>query len=120
MTGVATRPDSTSSTFSSDEVCWAAVVTRSHNADDRFYYAVITTGVYCRPSCAARLARRENVRFYSTRDEAERAGFRACKRCRPNTPALTEQHTATVAKACRLIEEADELPSLDALSRTSK
>jgi AraC family transcriptional regulator, regulatory protein of adaptative response / methylated-DNA-[protein]-cysteine methyltransferase len=63
MIRVATRSDTPSSTCSSDEACWRAVVTRSHNADDRFYYAVMTTGVYCRPSCAARLARRENVGF---------------------------------------------------------
>jgi len=75
-----------------DEDRWAAVVRRDRNADGRFYYSVRTTGVYCRPSCASRLARRENVRFHSTRVEAETAGFRPCKRCRPNAPALND-HT---------------------------
>ncbi len=61
-------------------------------------------------------ARRENVRFHSTSEEAERAGFRPCKRCRPNEAALAEQRAAVVAKACRLIEMADETPNLDALA----
>lgn len=84
-----------------------------------FYYSVRTTGVYCRPSCAARLARRENVRFHSTCEEAEQAGFRPCQRCRPNEPALTEQRAVAVAKACRLIETADETPNLDALAEAA-
>jgi len=78
--------------------------------------AVRTTGVYCRPSCAARLARRENVRFHLTCADAEKAGFRPCKRCRPNEAPLAERQTAAVAKACRLIEEADDLPRLDTLA----
>jgi AraC family transcriptional regulator of adaptative response/methylated-DNA-[protein]-cysteine methyltransferase len=65
---------------------WAAVVARDPDADGRFFYSVRTTGVYCRPSCAARLARPENVRFHSTCEDAERAGFRACKRCKPGQP----------------------------------
>jgi len=60
---------------------WAAVIARDPAADGRFYYSVSTTGVYCRPSCAARLARPEHVRFHDTAADAERAGFRACKRC---------------------------------------
>ena len=73
---------------------WAAVVARSTAADGTFFYSVKTTGVYCRPSCAARQARPENVRFHATRDEAERAGFRPCKRCKPDQPSLVEQHAA--------------------------
>lgn len=71
--------------FSSDEDRWNALVERNASADGVFYYSVRTTGVYCRPSCSTRLARRENVAFHATRTEAERAGFRPCKRCRPNT-----------------------------------
>jgi len=63
---------------------WAAVVARDADADGRFVYSVRTTGVYCRPSCKARLANRENVGFHDTAADAERAGFRACKRCKPN------------------------------------
>src|SRR5882672_7736915 len=90
----------TSPPFSHDAARWEAVVRRDRTADGAFYYAVQTTGVYCRPSCAARLARREHVRFYATCAEAEQAGFRPCKRCRPHQSALAEQHAAAVAKTC--------------------
>jgi AraC family transcriptional regulator, regulatory protein of adaptative response / methylated-DNA-[protein]-cysteine methyltransferase len=95
---------------------WSAVVARDRSADGRFVYSVRTTGVYCRPSCAARLARPENVRFHETCADAEKAGFRACKRCRPDQPSLSERHAATVAEICRLIETADEVPDLDDLA----
>jgi AraC family transcriptional regulator of adaptative response/methylated-DNA-[protein]-cysteine methyltransferase len=62
---------------------WTAIATRAASADGEFVYSVRTTGVYCRPSCAAR-PRRENVAFHATAQEAERAGFRPCKRCRPD------------------------------------
>jgi len=105
--------------FADDDVRWAAVVARDPKADGQFYYSVKTTGVYCRPSCAARLARRENVRFHATCAAAERAGFRPCKRCRPNEAALSEQHLALVAKACGLIESEEETPGLDALAQAA-
>lgn len=96
---------------------WTAVVARDAAADGTFFYSVKTTGVYCRPSCAARLARPENVSFHPTRADAERAGFRPCKRCKPDQPPLAEQHAATVADVCRLIESADPVPSLEQLAR---
>ena len=102
--------------FLSNDARWEAVRRRDPAADGAFYYSVRTTGVYCRPSCAARLARRENVDFHLTREDAERAGFRPCKRCRPNEAGLAERHAAAVAKACSLIDAADEMPSLDALA----
>ena len=71
---------------------WASVVARDSEADGTFYYSVKTTGVYCRPSCAARLARPENVQFHATCEDAEKAGFRPCKRCKPNQASLVEQH----------------------------
>src|SRR5213080_3855163 len=95
---------------------WASVVARNAEADGTFYYSVKTTGVYCRPSCAARLARPEHVRFHATCTDAERAGFRPCKRCRPNQPARSEQHAARVTEACRFIEEAEDAPSLEELA----
>ena len=70
---------------------WASVVSRDRSADGTFYYSVTTTGVYCRPSCAARLANPKNVRFHVTPADAEAAGFRPCKRCRPNQPPIEEQ-----------------------------
>lgn len=76
---------STISRYASDDVRWAAVERRDRGADGAFYCAVRTTGVYCRPSCAGRPLRR-NVSFYPTREAARQAGFRACKRCRPDEP----------------------------------
>jgi AraC family transcriptional regulator, regulatory protein of adaptative response / methylated-DNA-[protein]-cysteine methyltransferase len=105
--------------FMTDNERWDAVQRRDPSADGQFYYSVRTTGVYCRPACAARLPRRENVRFHATREAAERAGFRACRRCHPDEPALAQQRAAAVARACRLIEGADEVPSLDALARAA-
>ena len=96
---------------------WAAVLARDPAADGTFFYSVKTTGVYCRPSCAARAARPENVAFHFTTADAERAGFRPCKRCKPNQPPLTEQHAAKVAELCRLIENAEQVPSLDELAQ---
>jgi AraC family transcriptional regulator of adaptative response/methylated-DNA-[protein]-cysteine methyltransferase len=102
-----------------DDACWKALKRRDRAADGTFVYSVRTTGIYCRPSCAARLPRRENVTFHETCADAERAGFRPCKRCRPNEPALAEAHAAAVARACRMIEEAEEAPSLDALAHSA-
>ena len=70
--------------FQTDQDRWSAVVERDAGANGIFYYSVATTGVYCLPSCAARLALRKNVAFHNTPAEAEQAGFRACKRCRPS------------------------------------
>lgn len=92
---------------------WALVVARDRSADGTFYYSVRTTGVYCRPSCAARRARPENVRFFTSREDAENAGFRPCKRCRPDQPSLAEHYAAKVIAACRYIEASETLPSLE-------
>ena len=104
------------SAFANDDARWTAVASRDRRADGEFYYSVATTGVYCRPSCAARRPRRENVRFHPTPAAAERAGFRPCKRCRPDGRGPAAEHAEAVAKACRLIEEAETLPDLDALA----
>ena len=99
---------------------WADVVARRREADGCFWYSVATTGVYCRPSCGARRARPENVRFHATRGEAERAGFRPCKRCRPDEQPLADRHAAKIVEACRLleraIEEAHPVPALAELA----
>lgn len=96
---------------------WAAVVARDPQADGTFFYSVGTTGVYCRPSCAARTARPENVAFHPTAADAERAGFRPCKRCRPDQPPIAEKQAALTVELCRLIEESEEIPSLNQLAR---
>ena len=95
---------------------WAAVAARDRAFDGKFYYSVTTTGVYCRPSCPARLAKRENVSFHLTSEDAERAGFRPCGRCKPDQPALIEQRAAKVAEICRSIADAEEVPSLRELA----
>ena len=102
--------------FRSDEERWAAVLDRNPGAEDAFFYSVATTGVYCRPGCPSRRPRREHVRFHASCEEAENAGFRACRRCRPNEPPLAERHALAVARACRLIETAEEIPDLDTLA----
>jgi AraC family transcriptional regulator of adaptative response/methylated-DNA-[protein]-cysteine methyltransferase len=109
-------PLDTGTPYDTEAQRWQAVQARDAAADGRFYYSVLTTGVYCRPSCAARPARRENVSFHLTCEAAERAGYRACKRCRPNGPSQAERHATAVAEACRIIEGAEEMPSLEALS----
>src|SRR5712691_6230648 len=116
---MATSKELAASPFSDDEERWAAVVRRDRNADGAFYYSVRTTGVYCRPSCGARLPRRENVAFHASPAAAEKAGFRPCKRCRPTQAPLGERQAAAVANACRLIERAAELPSLAALAQSA-
>ncbi len=102
--------------YATDDQRWAAVVRKDARADGRFVFAVKTTGVYCRPSCPARRALRENVVFHPTGAAAARAGFRACRRCHPDGPSLAETRAAAVTRACELIESSEELPGLDALA----
>ena len=105
-----------STPFSTDDARWAAVSRRDRIADGQFYYSVATTGIYCRPACPARLALRENVRFHLTCAAAEQAGFRACKRCRPNGAGLAAEYAAAVTLTCRLIQSAEDIPSLETLA----
>ena len=92
---------------------WRAVIARDRAADGRFVTGVLTTGIYCRPSCAARHPKRENVRFFADGKAARTAGLRACLRCRPDDQAADE---AGIARAISLIEAAEEPPSLDTLA----
>jgi AraC family transcriptional regulator of adaptative response/methylated-DNA-[protein]-cysteine methyltransferase len=101
-----------------DDARWGAVLARDAAFDGYFYYSVATTGIYCRPSCAARRPKRAHVRFHNTVEEAEEAGFRPCKRCKPKEKPLAEAHAEMVAEACRLIEAAEEVPKLEALAKT--
>src|SRR5260221_18447 len=96
---------------------WAAVASRDRASDGMFVYSVKTTGVYCRPSCGARRPRRENVVFHPNADVAERAGFRACMRCKPRLPSLAEQQASRVADLCKFIESAEQPPSLGDLAK---
>jgi AraC family transcriptional regulator of adaptative response/methylated-DNA-[protein]-cysteine methyltransferase len=102
--------------FLADDQRWQALVKRDPRACDQFVYGVLTTGVYCRPACASRLPNRKNVRFFKTSMEAEQAGFRPCKRCKPESTDQKQPQTRAVLKACRMIAEADELISLKELA----
>jgi AraC family transcriptional regulator, regulatory protein of adaptative response / methylated-DNA-[protein]-cysteine methyltransferase len=93
-----------------------AVRRRDPAADLHFFYSVATTGVFCYPSCAARPALAHNVAFHETREEAQSAGFRPCKRCRPDLPPRAQREATLVECACRRIEEADRPPSLTELA----
>jgi len=119
MTTAPVMTDQTPQGFTSDEIRWQAVVGRDPAADGTFVYSVRTTGVYCRPTCPARLALRKNVGFHATCQDAEKAGFRPCKRCEPSGESLVARHAAAVTQACRAIEEADELPTLDELAKVA-
>ncbi len=88
-------------TFSSDESRWQAVVERDPHADGAFFFAVRTTGVFCRPSCASRAPRRENVEFFPTTNAAETAGYRPCKRCQPTS---LPRELAIVERACKALD----------------
>ena len=112
---MAATPAATHSAPVSDDR-WNAVIARDASFAGQFYIGVKTTGIYCRPGCPARLPKRANVRFFDTRKQAEAAGFRPCKRCRPGQPPLAEIHAGKIAQACRLIEQADEAPRLEALA----
>jgi len=95
-----------------EERCWQAVERRDRDSDGEFFFGVVTTGVYCRPSCPARRPLRQNVRFYRTPEEAERDGLRPCRRCHPRDPA-----SERVRKLCRYIEShCDQSPDLSELA----
>lgn len=95
---------------------WLRVLARDKSADGVFWYAVATTGIYCRPSCPSRAANPRNVGLYDTLAEARATGFRPCKRCNPDGQSLAAENAALVAKACRLIEQSEEIPSLTELA----
>ena len=88
-------------------------------ADGQFVYAVITTGIYCRPGCPSRCPNPDNVRFFPNHTRAEAAGFRACKRCHPTVESLTQRQAAMVAAACRSMEAATTPPKLEELARAA-
>jgi AraC family transcriptional regulator of adaptative response/methylated-DNA-[protein]-cysteine methyltransferase len=96
------------------EKAWQAFTRRDRTFDGRFVIGVLTTGIYCRPSCAARQPRRENVRFFADGGEARNAGLRACKRCRPDEVARDE---AAVLAAIDEIKSSEGLPRLEELAQ---
>lgn len=102
-----------------DGTRWAAILARDKSFDGLFFFSVKSTGVYCRPSCPSRRAKRENVAFHATSAEAEAAGFRPCKRCRPDKISLAARRAEIVAAACRALEDSGDVPDLDKLARAS-
>jgi AraC family transcriptional regulator of adaptative response/methylated-DNA-[protein]-cysteine methyltransferase len=97
--------------------CWEAVVARDAAFDGVFVTAVHSTRIYCRPTCTARLPKRQNVTFYPTPDQAVQAGYRACKRCQPDDPeASPNVHAALVQSICSYLQEAEAAPTLAELS----
>jgi len=88
---------------------------RDAHADGQFVYAVVTTGVFCRPSCGARTPKPENIRFYTGPEDARAAGFRPCLRCKPEQP-LGSARAGMIAAACRQIETAESEPTLEQLA----
>ncbi|WP_199772879.1 bifunctional DNA-binding transcriptional regulator/O6-methylguanine-DNA methyltransferase Ada [Ensifer adhaerens] len=97
---------------------WTRIVTRDKSADGRFWYSVSTTGIYCRPSYPSRTANPKNVALHDTLESARATGFRPCRRCNPDGPSLACENAALIARACRLIEESEEEPSLEELAAT--
>lgn len=102
--------------FATDADRWEAVAGRDGAADGRFVYSVRTTGVFCRPTCGARLPKRANVVFHSGPEAAKQAGFRPCRRCRPDGVPLLAEWTGAVARACRTIEQSIEAPGIATLA----
>jgi len=96
----------------SDDPRWLAVEARDALCEDAFVYAVKTTGVYCRCTCASRRPRPENVLFFTSPAEARQAGFRPCRRCRPDETGHAAHQAARIADICREIETAETEPSL--------
>ena len=102
--------------YASDDARWRAVEQRDPGANGQFVYAVRTTGIYCRPTCAARLPLRRNVSFYLAGAEAAAAGFRPCLRCQPDQSDPAQRHLALITAACRRLEQADDALPLKALA----
>lgn len=99
-----------------DDARWRAVLARDASFDGQFFFGVKTTGIACRPSCPSRSAKRENVRFFELLEEALAAGFRTCRRCKPEGISQTQTDANRIARACALLEGAEERVKLDELS----
>jgi AraC family transcriptional regulator of adaptative response/methylated-DNA-[protein]-cysteine methyltransferase len=105
--------------FVTDTQRWNAVARRNRGAEGAFVFGVRTTGVYCRPGCPSRLPKRANVRFFAEWSEAEQAGYRACKKCRPKAAVTSTASQEAILRACRLMDRADEAPTLAELAEAA-
>lgn len=102
--------------FADEEAKWDALACRDRTAHGAFYYAVKTTSIFCRAGCSSRLPKRQNVEFFDTCNEAQLAGYRPCKRCKPDSNPPREQLTKLMVRACRQIEQAETCPTLKQLA----
>ena len=106
-------------TVTAPDLWWERLRNRDTSEGGSFVYAVVTTGVYCRPGCPSRLPRKENIRFFASGQEAERAGFRACRRCQPDGASMQERRAEAISKACALIEAVEEKPDFDEVAKAA-
>ncbi len=116
MTATRTKTPKPATPSVADDPRWARIVARDKTADGHLWYSVSTTGVYCRPSCPSRTANPKNVQLHDSLKSAKATGFRSCRRCNPDGPSIEAENAALVAKACRIIEESEEEPSLEELA----
>ncbi len=99
---------------------WKAVAEKDRSADGLFFYAVKTTGVFCRPGCSSRLPKRDNVEFYTSCDSAKAAGYRPCLKCRPDTQSKETEIEQKIVRACRMIETSESQLTLKDLAEDVK
>lgn len=119
MNAVLVESQRSTSPSVADDPRWARIVARDKTADGHLWYSVVTTGVYCRPSCPSRAANAKNVQLHDSLEGAKATGFRPCKRCNPDGLSADAENVALVAKVCRIIEESEEEPSLEELSEAA-
>ena len=105
--------------YASDEARYRAFTARDQNADGRFIIAVKTTGIYCRPTCPAKSAKRQNIEFFDDLAAARRAGYRACLRCKPDEASPATRVAAIVTRACRRLEQDETIPSVASLAKAA-
>jgi AraC family transcriptional regulator of adaptative response/methylated-DNA-[protein]-cysteine methyltransferase len=99
---------------------WERVLARDASADGTFWYSVSTTKIFCRPSCPSRMANPRNVSFHASIAAATAAGFRPCRRCRPDGRSIADERATLIASICRTIESAETPPSLGELAGTAR
>lgn len=102
-----------------DERCWQVVAARDDSCAASFVYAVLTTGIFCRPGCPARLPQRENIKFFPDAATARMAGYRPCRRCLPDKDSAQEEQARKIVAACRLLESCEEEPVLAQLAEAA-
>lgn len=119
MTMIREKQQSRSHTDVANDPRWTRIVARDRAADGQLWYSVVTTGVFCRPSCPSRSANPKNVLLHDTLAEAIATGFRPCKRCNPDGLSVEAENAAIAARACRLIEQSEAEPSLAGLAASA-